>query len=755
MPSDVVYQIVEDEHGKFWISTNMGLVLFNPEDARIERIYTTSNNILCNQFNYKSSYRNPEGEIYFGSIEGLVSFRPDELLENRNRALPPIYVTEFSLLDENMKTGISSPLHNDIICTDYIELKHNQNSFSLNFAALDYNKGRRLLYKMDGFDTKWLEYNDAPVIYSNMPTGSYNFRVRLADDKEGKGEKTLGIRIKPPLWWSLFAKIIYSVLLLAGLVFGAIWYHRKTILKRNKFIKDFEKKKELEVYNSKISFFTNITHEIRTPLTLIKAPLDNIIAKKRANPEITEDLDIIRRNADRLLTLVNQLLDFENIEKDNLSLSLHNEKINTLVKDVLDRFSLSFRQQGKEFTYNAGEEDIIAMVDREAFTKIVSNMFNNALKYSEEKINISLGKNGGDCFLIVSNDGEIIPESKREAIFKPFYRHTNNSYKTGTGIGLYLARQLAELQNGKLMMKEEGGMNKFILTIPLGTEYISMETAEETGGIENEETEEELLAYIGAGETILVVEDDLEMCEFIRKYLSETWSVVTAHNGAEALEILEKSPVTLIVSDVMMPVMDGIKLCRAVKKDFRYNHIPIVLLTAKTGLESRIKGMNVGADAYIEKPFSLPLLTSVITNQIKSRKLLREVFTKSPLSTISSINLPDNDADFLSVLQQIIYNNISNADFRIDDAIDIMNMGRSTFYRKIKGIFDMSPNDYLRLERLKVAAELLSRGKTQIKEVCYTVGFTSPSYFTRCFTKQFGETPKSFIKNANRNKNEE
>ena len=752
MPSDVVYQIVEDEYGNFWISTNKGLVLFDADRCRVSRIYTTENGLLCNQFNYKSGYRAPDGTIYFGSIEGLVAFRPDVLLDKVDKSLPPIYITGFSLLDGDMRVGDSGcPLQKDITCTDVIELKHDRNTFSLSFVALDYRKDNRLVYKMQGLDTKWLEYSGTPVIYSNISAGNYTFRVRLADDTEGAGERTLQIKVRPPFWWSAVARIIYLLLLLSAIVYGLNMYHRRTVLKRSKYITEYEKKKELEIYNTKISFFTNITHEIRTPLTLIKAPLDNILANGKVNPEIREDLGIISRNADRLLTLVNQLLDFEKIEKEKLSLSLRPETINDIVQDVVERFRLSFRQQDKDFAYSAGDGDIVAMVDNEAFTKIVSNMFTNALKYSETKIRVNLSKEGGMCRLVVLNDGELIPENKREAVFEPFYRQTSNSNKTGTGIGLYLARQLAELQGGRLVMDVRDGMNEFVLTVPLCAEGVAADASSDSKGSGHEETEEELMAYIGAGETILVVEDDLEMCGFIKKYLSSTWSVLTAHNGIEALDVLEKNQVTLIVSDIMMPGMDGIKFCKTVKKDFRYNHIPIVLLTAKTGLESRIKGMNVGADAYIEKPFSLPYLTSVITNQIKSRKMLREAFTKSPLTTMNTANLAANDTDFLVALQKIVYDNISNADFRIDDAIDIMNMGRATFYRKIKGIFDMSPNDYLRLERLKVAADLLKNGSMQISEVCYMVGFTSPSYFTKCFTRQFGETPKHFMKKENIN----
>ena len=490
---------------------------------------------------------------------------------------------------------------------------------------------------------------------------------------------------------------------------------------------------------------------------MIKGPLDNILAKDNLDPRIARDLNIMSRNTDRLLVLVNQLLDFQKIEKENLSLDLSRQNVAAILEDVYSRFSVSMSQLQKDCTLEITDRDMYAMVDAEAFTKIVSNMLSNAMKYSERKIRIRLYRSGDMLCLSVSNDGELVPPDKREAIFAPFFRGTSTSEKTGTGIGLHLARSLAELQHGTLEMGPDLSENEFILELPLCIVPGAGSIGENASGAEEDaetvplDEDDDMLAA-GQGDIILVVEDNVEMCEFIRDQVAEKWPVLTAHNGVEALDVLEKNYVTIIISDIMMPEMDGIELCRRVKTDSRYSHIPFILLTAKTSLESKITGVNTGADIYIEKPFSKTYLLAVITNQIKSRQALREAFLKNPLATMNTDNMASEDTVFIRNLQAVIQENLSNSDLKLEDIARRMHTSRANLHRKITGLFNMSPMTYLRVERLKQAARILAENEYQISEVCYMVGFNSPTYFGKCFFKQFGVQPKDFVKNLQNQK---
>lgn len=747
MPSDVVFQIVEDARGLFWITTNRGLVLFDPQHAAVRQVYTVADRLLSNQFNYKSSYRSERGIIYFGCIEGLISFDPERLTERRTDFVPPVYITDFSLLDEPAPDGTPySPLRKSILCSDSLRLTYDQNSFSLQLAALGYREpqANRLLYRMRGVDDHWRRYTPeaSTITYSKLDPGHYLFEVRLAD-RTDVPSRQLYIEVAPPFYLSAVAYVVYALLGVGLLVLIFVYHTRRNRRRQQQHIEAFEREKERELYNAKINFFTNIAHEIRTPLTLIKGPLENILARRKVDRDLAEDLEIMDRNTNRLLDLTNQLLDFQKIEKERLPFNLTRQNVADLVSETFYRFSSSARQQNKRFELRIDEPEAWAAINREAFTKILSNLFNNALKYSESMVRVELSRADATWRLTVTNDGEVVPAEMREAIFAPFFRHARQDEAPGTGIGLALARSLAELHHGTLTMGPSTQFNEFVLTLPadLPQPSGSPEPLRDKPSAPAPEPTPERAAE---GYCILVVEDNAEMCAFIRRQLAAHYAVVTAENGVEALQQLEKNDISLIVSDVMMPRMDGIELCQQVKNDLRYSHIPLVLLTAKTTLQSKISGMDAGADAYIEKPFSSDYLLSVIANLIKNRQKLCEAFTKNPLVLANTMATSSADTDFIVRLQEIIHANFNNPEFKMNDIAEMMHMSRASFYRKIKGVLDMTPNDYLRLERLKTAAQLLRDKRYHINEVCYMVGFSSTSYFSKCFQKQFGVLPKNF-----------
>lgn len=487
------------------------------------------------------------------------------------------------------------------------------------------------------------------------------------------------------------------------------------------------------MYNAKIDFFTNVAHEIRTPLTLINGPLENILLKKSVDSETREDLNIMKQNTERLLSLTNQLLDFRKTESQGFRLNFAECNITEVLKETHKRFTSLAKQRELDFILNVPVQDFYAHVNKEAFTKIVSNLLNNAVKYAETYVHVYLEINGtgeNKMFYIRSvNDGVIIPNEMKEEIFKPFVRFNekeDGKVTTGTGIGLALSRSLAELHRGNLTMLESEEANVFCLSLPVEQDSV-IKLASEHKSVEESKTVER---RIEQGESkanrpvILVADDNQDMLSFVVRQLEDNYIVLTAKDGLEALEVLDNQEVTLVVSDVVMPRMDGFELCKVVKSKLDYSHIPVILLTAKTNIQSKIEGLELGADAYIEKPFSVEYLQACIANLINSREKLRQAFAQSPFVAANTMALTKADEEFMKKLNEIIQGNFHNPDFSMDDIVDSLNMSRSNFYRKIKGVLDLSPNEYLRLERLKRAAQLLKEGNGRVNEICYMVGLT-------------------------------
>lgn len=756
LPNDVVYQIVEDKDGLFWLTTNNGLVCFQPTTGAM-KVYTTSNGLLGDQFNYRSSFETEDGTIYLGSIDGFVAFNPKNFSENKS--LPSIVITDFLLFGKEVYVGEpGSPLEKSITFSDELVLQSNQNSFSFRVAALDFQAPRmsKIMYKLDGFDADWLTVGESPIVtYSNLRYGNYTFRVKVSNSDGVWNEEgiSLKVHILPPFYFSIWAYFVYVLLIVGCSVYTFLYFKRRSNRKHRRQMEKFEQEKEREVYHAKIDFFTNVAHEIRTPLTLIKGPLENIILKKEVDKETREDLDIMKQNTERLLNLTNQLLDFRKTESQEFRLNFVECNITEVLKETHRRFTSLAKQKGLKFLLNVPAQDFYAHINREAFTKIISNLLNNAVKYAETYVHIFLEVDDSEenkkFHLRTINDGVIIPDEMKEEIFKPFVRFNEKDdgrVTAGTGIGLALSRSLAELHQGSLVMLEGEEANCFYLTLPVVQNTTIKLASEVTAGIESViEAHTEQTENREDRATVLIVEDNPDMLAFVARQLADSYVVLTATNGSEALEILDGHYVSLVISDVVMPVMDGFELCKKIKSDLNYSHIPVILLTAKTNIQSKIEGMELGADAYIEKPFSVEYLHACASNLIQNREKLRQAFTQSPFVAANTMALTKADEEFIQKLNEVIQMNLSNPDFCMENMADGMNMSRSNFYRKIKGVLDLSPNEYLRLERLKKAAQLLKEGENRINEICYTVGFNSPSYFSKCFQKQFGVSPKDFV----------
>lgn len=745
-PSDVFYKMLEDKKKKIWISTSRGLVNYNPISKEI-KTFTKSNGLLSDQFNYSSALVDNTGNMYFGSVKGLVRFVPDQFIQNKY--LPPLYITGFQVNNKELKINQKNSLLNQSInFTDVITLSYDQSTFSIDFAALGFTAPEMTEYSyiMEGLDKDWtfLKTN-RKAYFTELAPGTYIFKLKAANSNGvwNKHTKELKVIINPPFWASTWAYIVYSALFFAIIFYGIHYYHQWIIIKNKRRIYLWESKKEKELYQAKINFFTYVTHEIRTPLTLINGPLEDILEFSTNDQAITENLMIMKKNTARLIELTDQLLDFRKTETKGFKLNFIYINISSVLEDYCQRFKATAKEKNLEYNVVLPEEPLYAYADEEALNKIISNLLDNAVKYAIQKIYIHLKTESTTFTIQVRSDGPTIPKHIQEKIFEPFYRMEISKDQKGTGIGLPLARALAELHEGTLKVTDEDmHWNVFILTLPLHHEtafkinYSVPEPAkaENIQPINNEELQ-----------TVLIVEDNIEIREFITKKLQHDFVIVQADHGEQALQILEKRSVHLIISDIMMPVMDGIMLCKTVKEKLDFTHIPIILLTAKNTLQSKIEGLEVGADAYIEKPFSSDHLLIQIKNLLTSRDKIKHYFARSPLVHIKSMAYNKADELFLEKLNELINKNLDNKSLDAYYLADVTNMSKPTFYRKIKAISNLTPHELINIARLKKAAGLLIEGNYKMSKIASMVGFSSQAQFTRSFIKQFGITPSEYI----------
>lgn len=752
LPDDVAYKILEDEQGNLWFGTNRGLVRFNP-DTKTIRVYTTKDGLLGNQFNYKSALKGSDGKFYFGGIDGLIAFDPNA--SEKINFLPPIYISKFSIYNQEITIHTpNSPLQQCIEHTDHITLPHDQSNISFDVALLSYSttESNQYYYKLDPLDKKWIKAaSNQNISYAKLPPGDYTLHVQATNSsKDGPyATRSLSIVILPPWWQSAWAYVLYSIGTICCILGWFFWYKRRKERQMEENQKLFEIEKEKELYESKVSFFTEIAHEVRTPLTLINGPLETIEEMGIQDQKLNKNLNVIAQNTKRLLDLTGQLLDFQKIGASKFELKFETVDVTALLNETIARFEPTILQKKKELSLRIPEEKIVAAVDKEAITKILSNLLNNALKYAYHTILVEL-KQEKDTFTVrVVSDGEKIPQTSSQQIFEPFYQleKKKDAARMGVGIGLPLARSLATLHNGCLYLDTDQPENVFILSIPLnkeGVQQLIEKAVEQHTEVLDEETSTENDTM--KGYTLLLVEDNESMMSFIKERLETLFTVETARNGQEALEVLRSNHIDLVISDIMMPVMTGWELCKEIKSDMDLCHIPVIFLTAKNDLESKINGLKIGAEAYVEKPFSFNFLKTQILSLLSNRRKEREAFSKRPFFPVHNMQMNKADEEFMNKVIQIIQENIADENFNVERMADILCMSRSSLLRKIKILFNLSPVDFIRLIRLKKAAELIQEGKYRIGDICFMVGINSSSYFSKLFLKQFGMTPKEFEK---------
>lgn len=750
LPDDVAYKIVEDRQHNLWFGTNNGLVKLNPENDSI-MVFTKDNGLPSNQFNYNSGLITSDNEIFFGSSNGLVSFNPHDL--KRNNYISPVYINSLFIFNDEVKKDSPDPLlHKSMIHTKQLTLPYNKTNITLGFVSLCYSspKSNQFVYMMEGVDEGWIRASATQTAsYSNLAPGKYRFKVKgsNSDGLWNPEETYLDILVTPPWWRSTVAYIIYTILLLV-ILFVIIKTYTKKYKERMKQEQEmYRMKQEKDLYEDKVNFFTNIAHEIRTPLTLIHMPLESLLEYHIEDKTAKEYLNIIEHNTENLLLLVNQLFDFKKIGGNKPHLHWQKVDIIDLVNQIIFLFKAQVDITNKEINLHTNNhQKLEAIVDRKELFKIINNLVSNAVKYSSSQIDIYIDKDTTNFSILVKNDGNLISEIYQDKIFNPFFRvKEGNDNILGSGIGLSLAQSLTEMHSGTLKYSTTDNFNNFTLTIPLYHEYSEDDQeAEESPSdldvtLSKNDTDKD-----GARITILLVEDNPEILGFLKNRLKDEYNVLVAADGVEALEVLSSQKVDVTITDIMMPRMDGFALCQHIKNDENLSHTIVLLLTAKSDLNSKIKGLELGADAYIEKPFSVKYLSTLINSLIANRIRDTNIFMKKPIAFSKQLSMNKVDEEFVNKLNNIIQKNLSDPEFNVIMLAENLNISRSGLHRKITEILSTSPVEYIRLCRLQKAADLISEGSYRINEIAYMIGINTPSYFIKIFQAHYGMTPKEY-----------
>ncbi len=749
--SDVIYGIVKDKSENVWLSTNNGLYKYNIRKKKSTH-YTQWDNLQSKQFNYKGTYVASDGKFYFGGVKGFNAFYPDSI--KAVNYSPRIVLTNFQLFNKNVEIAQEgSPLSKIINFEKEITLSDKQSVISFEYAALSYIAPQKTEYAyiMEGFDKNWNYVGDQrKAAYTNLPAGDYIFKIKSTDNAGNWGSETeLKVKVLHPFYKTSLAYFIYSITLITGII-AVRKYILKQANKRNQIrLERLKNKEEQEFYKQKIDFFTTMAHEIRTPLSLITAPLERLMNFRNLDPSVCEQLQTMEENSERLQTLVTQLLDFRRIESDVYKIHTERIEIVALAQSLFTRFYPAAYQKGIKFSVETKISHLNVDADPEAMTKILSNLLINAFKFTRTKVKLkvlepSRDESGRSYFSVsVEDDGIGIPKDQVDNIFKKFFKVSAGQYDYnnlgGTGIGLALAKSLSEKHDGNLLVEsQEGKKTVFTVNIPF-IEDVSSEKIEIASTIDTVQDEKPL---------ILVAEDDRSMINFILKSLqAEGYKTIGTRNGKQALKILEEHHVDLIVSDVMMPETDGLELCRTVKSDINFSHIPFILLTAKANSEAEIQGFENGADAFIVKPFKWKHVSVVVKNLLDSRVKLKEKFSQQPLSGANTFKTNSRDTKFIEKIIKIIEERIIDPQLSVVELSREMAMSRSSLHKKLKSMTGSVPNEFIRLIRLKHAAKLLAMKEYNVSEVGYLSGFNSHSYFSKCFYQQFNQTPSEFAEN--------
>jgi len=763
--------ILEDNEHFLWISTTNGLSKFDPETERFHN-YSLKNGFQNNQFTYGAALKSKSGELLFGGISGFNIFNPLKI--KSGDYFPPIVLTDLKIFNKTVKIGDHKRdvLTKSISETEMIELKYDQNSITLDFASFDFanSLGIQYSYFLENFDKDWNEPSvNRSATYTNLDPGEYTFQVKTVsiDRKESNQGPVLKIVVHPPYWasWWFRSLIFISIF---GLFYVLITFLiNKEKLKNDLVLERLKAKKLHELDMMKLRFYTNISHEIRTPLTLILGPLEKMRNKTIPETELKGHVEVMHRNASQLHQLINQLLDFRKMETGNLKLNLTCGDMVSFLSGIVGSFDNYAQEKEIELKFNSLKKEIITNFDDDKLGKIMNNLLSNAFKFTGKggKISVNLalvfdsddndlGGESADRRIIeitVKDTGIGIAETNMEKIFTRFFQVDEGAKQTGTGIGLALTKELVKLHNGSIMVQSKPGKgSKFTIHLPyeelVAPENIPLsQTDSQTEPATSGNTDENLGDSMLSGRKImLLVDDNADMRYYIKSHFSTNYQVLEAENGLEGWNIALKTIPDIIISDVMMPDMDGFEFCRKVRKDERTSHIPIILVTALGSREREIEGLSHGADDYITKPFDLVILQTKIENILSVRQSLKQRYTSEMLLQPRNINLSSPDERFLQKAIEVVENYISDPDLDIERFSSEIGVSRMQLYRKLDALTEMTVKEFIRNIRLKRAAQMLVQKKLNVSEVAYAVGFKDLSHFRKCFKQEFGMSASDY-----------
>ncbi len=761
--------ILEDDDHFLWISTTNGLSKFDPEKERFHN-FSLKNGFQNNQFTYGAALKTRNGELLFGGISGFNVFDPAKIKAGDYFA--PIVLTDLKIFNKSVKIGNSKRdvLNKCISETERIKLRYDQNSITLDFASFDYanNVGIQYSYFLENFDRDWTEPSvKRSATYTNLDPGEYTFRIKTVsiDRQESNQGPALTIVVLPPYWQTWWFRLLLLAAI-AGLVYMLITFLvNKEKLKNDLVLEKLKANKLHELDMMKLRFYTNISHEIRTPLTLILGPLEKMKNNQLPPSEIKGHVEVMHRNATQLHQLINQLLDFRKLESGNLKLVLSRGDLVAYVSEIVASFGKMAEEKEIELKFNSLKKSLITNFDSDKVAKIMNNLLSNAFKFTSKcgkiAVNLSLvfdpAENSDDKRLVeitVKDSGIGISESNIEKIFTRFFQvGDNNTAQSGTGIGLALTKELVKLHNGNLFVTSKPGKgSKFTVQLPFDEVELAQpeeQTMPESGKIQEQfvvSPEEHLGDQQTAGQKImLLVDDNADVRYFIKSHFAGSFQVLEAANGVEGWDIALKTIPDIIISDVMMPDMDGFEFCRKLRKDERTSHIAVLLLTALGSREHEIEGLSYGADDYITKPFDLVLLQTKVENILSVRQSLKQKYTGEILLQPRNVILSSPDERFLQKAITVVEDNIDDPDLDIEKFASEIGVSRMQLYRKLNALTEMTVKEFVRSIRLKRAAQLLVQKKLNISEVAYAVGFRDLSHFRKCFRQEFGMNASEYV----------
>lgn len=780
LADNIIQTLAEDNFGNIWVGTPSGLTRVSVKMDENSQIlftfqnYDKSDGLQGKEFNEKACLKLSTGEILFGGTNGFNLFDPAKIRTNPN--IPPVVFTNLQIFNQNVE--VNKPFNRRAILTSSISetqkivLKYRENVFSIEFAALNYLHPEKNQYQyiLEGFNDRWLRPDPGQhkVTYTNLDPGRYVLRV-IASNDDGIWNHTgaaLEIEILPPFYRSRWAILLYCIFL-AGLLLLA----RKILLDRARMRFNIENARREsqrlhELDMMKIKFFTNISHEFRTPLTLIISPLDKIL-KNLKDGELKSQLTLVHRNAQRLLRLVNQLLDIRRMEVKEFKLHPQYADIVAFVKEISHSFSDIAESQHIQYSFHSNVATLFMYFDTDKVDKILYNLLSNAFKFTPQggQIQVELkyqknasNENRGNVEISVKDSGIGIPRDKHEKIFEQFFQHElpGNVINQGSGVGLALVKEFVKLHQGTVRVESEPDKGScFIVTLPVITE-VSVETdlIEENIATAGIDQSDENTSRQHKSVSVLIIEDNHDLRFYLKDNLRHRYTVYEASDGTEGYKkVLSLFP-DLVISDIVLPGMDGIEICRKIKTDRRTSHIPVILLTAHTTTDQKISGFEAGADDYITKPFTYEILESRIRNLIRQRDALRKSFQNQIEIEPSAVEVVSLDKKFIQKAIEIVEKNIDNTEFSVEELSHELNMSRVNLYKKLLSLTGKTPIEFIRIIRLKRAAQLLRGSQLTISEIAYKVGFNNPKYFTKYFKEEFGVLPSVYAQQESDSKKE-